>query len=147
MMPSGPRTEISKSFGLGKASHYSAKPYLTFNRGTSLQRGGEVCKEMAPDRVVIQGHRTALKKANYFWIAPLAGPVLKPPSDGPSPSVRCLWAPLAGPVLKPPSDGPSPSVFCLVAVVVVAAIIGVAGGLMPALRASRVGIISALREA
>jgi hypothetical protein len=29
----------------------------------------------------------------------------------------------------------------------VSAIIGVAGGLMPALRASRVGIISALREA
>lgn len=40
-----------------------------------------------------------------------------------------------------------PTAGAIVAGVVVAAIIGVAGGLMPALRASRVGIISALREA
>ncbi len=40
-----------------------------------------------------------------------------------------------------------PTAGALVAGVVVAAIIGVAGGLMPAWRASRVGIISALREA
>jgi putative ABC transport system permease protein len=40
-----------------------------------------------------------------------------------------------------------PTATALVAGVVVAAIIGVAGGLMPAWRASRVGIISALREA
>jgi putative ABC transport system permease protein len=41
----------------------------------------------------------------------------------------------------------SPTAGALAAGVVVSAIIGVAGGLMPALRASRVGIISALREA
>ena len=40
-----------------------------------------------------------------------------------------------------------PTAGAIVAGVVVAAIIGVVGGLMPALRASRVGIISALREA
>jgi ABC-type lipoprotein release transport system permease subunit len=40
-----------------------------------------------------------------------------------------------------------PTAGALAAGVVVSAIIGVAGGLMPALRASRVGIISALREA
>ena len=40
-----------------------------------------------------------------------------------------------------------PTAGAIVAGVVVAAIIGVAGGLMPAWRASRVGIISALREA
>ena len=40
-----------------------------------------------------------------------------------------------------------PTVGAILAGVVVAAIIGVVGGLMPALRASRVGIISALREA
>jgi ABC-type lipoprotein release transport system permease subunit len=40
-----------------------------------------------------------------------------------------------------------PTAGALVAGVLVAAIIGVAGGLMPAWRASRVGIISALREA
>jgi len=40
-----------------------------------------------------------------------------------------------------------PTAGALVAGVVVATIIGVAGGLMPAWRASRVGIISALREA
>jgi ABC-type antimicrobial peptide transport system permease subunit len=40
-----------------------------------------------------------------------------------------------------------PTAGALAAGVIVSAIIGVAGGLMPALRASRVGIISALREA
>jgi ABC-type antimicrobial peptide transport system permease subunit len=40
-----------------------------------------------------------------------------------------------------------PTAGAIVAGVVVAALIGVAGGLMPAVRASRVGIISALREA
>jgi len=40
---------------------------------------------------------------------------------------------------------PAPS--AMVAGVVVAAIIGIVGGLMPAVRASRIGIISSLREA
>ena len=40
-----------------------------------------------------------------------------------------------------------PTAGAIVAGVVVSAIIGVVGGLMPAVRASRVGIISALREA
>jgi ABC-type antimicrobial peptide transport system permease subunit len=40
-----------------------------------------------------------------------------------------------------------PTPGAIAAGVVAAAVIGVAGGLMPALRASRIGIIKALREA
>jgi len=40
-----------------------------------------------------------------------------------------------------------PTAGAIAAGVVAATVIGVAGGLMPALRASRIGIVSALREA